>query len=107
MHIMLQLQLRHLNGRKLGHRPVKPLKISMSGFALSYTANMFILVILFDFCLLPAQLYYIIVYIREVESRVQIVDRCAPWKISNVRRTLLRMRCNFKRYVFASNIQAG
>jgi hypothetical protein len=32
----------------------KPLIFSMSGFALSYTANMFILMILYDFCLLPA-----------------------------------------------------
>jgi hypothetical protein len=55
----------------------------MSGLALSYTANMFILMILHDFCLLPAQFCYTIVYIRKVESRVQIADRCAPWKISN------------------------
>jgi hypothetical protein len=27
----------------------------MSGFALSYTANMFILMIVYDFCLLPTQ----------------------------------------------------
>jgi hypothetical protein len=33
----------------------KPLIFSMSGFALSCTANMFILMILYDFCLLPAQ----------------------------------------------------
>jgi hypothetical protein len=46
----------------------------MSGFALSYTMNMFILMILYDFCLLPAQFYYIIVYIGKVESHVQIVD---------------------------------
>jgi hypothetical protein len=31
----------------------KPLLFSMSAFALSYAANMFILVILYDFCLLP------------------------------------------------------
>jgi hypothetical protein len=51
----------------------------MYGFTLSYTANMFILMILYDFCLLPAQLSYITVYtsIRKVESRVQITDRRA------------------------------
>jgi hypothetical protein len=32
----------------------KPLVFSMSGFALSHTSNMFILMILYDFCLLPA-----------------------------------------------------
>jgi hypothetical protein len=37
--------------------------------------------ILYDFCLSPAQFYYIIVYERKVEIRVQIADRCAPWKI--------------------------
>jgi hypothetical protein len=61
----------------------KLLIFSMSGFALSYTANMFILMILYDFSLLPVQCCYIIVYIWKVESRVQFADRCAPWKISN------------------------
>jgi hypothetical protein len=55
----------------------------MPGFALSYTENIFILMILYDFYLLPAQFRYIIVYIRKVESRVQIADLWAPWKISN------------------------
>jgi hypothetical protein len=55
----------------------------MSGFALSYTASMFILMILYDFCLLLAQFCYIIVYTVKAESRVQIADRCAPWEISN------------------------
>jgi hypothetical protein len=36
----------------------------MSGFTLSYTANMFILIILYDFCLLSAHLCCIIVYGR-------------------------------------------
>jgi hypothetical protein len=55
----------------------------MSRFAFSYTANMFILMNLYDFCLFPSQLCYIIVYIWKVESCVQIADRYAPWKISN------------------------
>jgi hypothetical protein len=49
----------------------------MSDFALSYTANMFILMILYDFCLLSAHFCYTIVYIWKVESHVQIADRCA------------------------------
>jgi hypothetical protein len=36
----------------------KPLTFYMSGFAFSYTTNMFILIILYDFCLLPAQFCY-------------------------------------------------
>jgi hypothetical protein len=43
----------------------------------------FNLMIPYDFCLLPAQFYDIIVYIRKVENRVQIADPCAPWKIPN------------------------
>jgi hypothetical protein len=61
----------------------KPLIFSMSRFALSNAANMFNLMTLYDFCLLPAQFCYIIVHIRKVESRVQIVNLCATWKISN------------------------
>jgi hypothetical protein len=37
----------------------KPLIFSMSSFALSSTANMFVLMILYDFCLFPAQFCYI------------------------------------------------
>jgi hypothetical protein len=35
----------------------KPLIFSMFGFTLSYTTNMFILMILYDFCLLSAKFY--------------------------------------------------
>jgi hypothetical protein len=61
----------------------KPLIFSVSDFALSYNTNMFFLMNLYDFCLLLAQFCYIIVHIGKVESRVQIADRCAPWKTSN------------------------
>jgi hypothetical protein len=54
---------------------------SVSGFALSYAATLVILMILYDFCLLPAQFYYIIIYTWKVESCVEIVDLCAPWKV--------------------------
>jgi hypothetical protein len=33
--------------------------------------------------LVAAQFCYVIVYIRKVQSRVQIADRCAPWNISS------------------------
>jgi hypothetical protein len=75
---MLQWQLSDLTAAKF-----KPHIFPMSGFALSYAANIFILMILYDFCLLPAQFCYIIIYIRNVESRVQIADLCAPLKISS------------------------
>jgi hypothetical protein len=61
----------------------KPLIFPISGFALCYIANIYILMILYDICLLPAQVSYIIVYILKVESSVQIVDRRVPWKIVN------------------------
>jgi hypothetical protein len=50
----------------------KCLIFSMSGFALSYTENMFILIILYDFCWLPAQFYYVNLYIRKVEWLIQV-----------------------------------
>jgi hypothetical protein len=59
----------------------KPLIFSVSGFILSYAANMVILTIFNDLCLLPAQFCYIIVNIWKVESCVKIADKCAPWKI--------------------------
>jgi hypothetical protein len=37
----------------------------------------------YDFCLSPAQFYYIIVYKRKIESYMSIADWCAPWKISS------------------------
>jgi hypothetical protein len=61
----------------------KPFMFSVSGFALSYTANMFILMILYDFCLFRAQFCYIIVYIWKLKSCVKVANRWAPWNISN------------------------
>jgi hypothetical protein len=44
---------------------------------------MFTFMILYDLCLFLAQFGYVIVYIRKVELRVQISDRCAPGKIAS------------------------
>jgi hypothetical protein len=55
----------------------------MSGFAFTHAANTVILMILYGLRLLSTQFCYIIVYIQKVENRMKIVDRCAPWKISN------------------------
>jgi hypothetical protein len=81
----------------------KPLIFSVSGFALPYTENMFILMLLYDFCLLSVHICYIIVYILKAESCVQIADRCAPWKISNGAENFVCRRCNFKEYLWAQS----
>jgi hypothetical protein len=81
---MLQRQLSHLNNCTLDHRQVEASYVlSVSGFTMSYTANMFIIMVLYDLRLLPAKFYYTVVYIRKIESCVQIADLCAPWKISS------------------------
>jgi hypothetical protein len=59
-YLMLQRQLSHFNGRKLDSLQVYLLYF-LSGVVLSYAANMFILMILYDFCLSPAQFCYTIV----------------------------------------------
>jgi hypothetical protein len=63
----------------------KRLIFSVSGFALSCTTDIFILMILYDFRVSPAQFFYVVVilYIWKDESSVRIADRCAPWKISS------------------------
>jgi hypothetical protein len=58
----------------------KTLIFSVSGFALSYTTNIFILIILHDFYLSPAEFCYIIIYLWKIEICVQITDRCEPWQ---------------------------
>jgi hypothetical protein len=47
----------------------KPLIFSVSGFALSNVANIFIFMILDDFCLLPAQFCYVIINVRYIELK--------------------------------------
>jgi hypothetical protein len=88
--IMLILRVLCYNGTLVTWKVVtlttakfKPFIFAMSGFDLCYTANMFVLMILYDFCLLSAQFCYIIIYILKVENRLQIADQCALWKISN------------------------
>jgi hypothetical protein len=58
---MLQRQLSQFNSRKLDRRQFKPRTFSLFGFALSYAANIVILMILYDLCLLLAQFSYIII----------------------------------------------
>jgi hypothetical protein len=67
----------------------------MTGFALSYVAKLLILMILYDFYLLPVQFYYMILYIRKVESRAQIENRRAHGKISNGAENLVLQALQF------------
>jgi hypothetical protein len=78
----------------------KPFIFSTSGFTLSYAANVFILMILYDFCLLPAKCcywsyIYIYIYIWKVESSVQIMYLCTLWKISNGAENLILQALQF------------
>jgi hypothetical protein len=78
---MLQRKFSDLNAVISSAAKFKPLLFSVSGLPLSYTANTFILTILYDFCLLPAQFCHIVAYMRKVENSVQTADRFAPSKI--------------------------
>jgi hypothetical protein len=89
-YLMLQRQLSHLNATEF-----KPHIFSMPGFTLSFIANMFILVILYAFCLLPAHFCYAVVYIWKVDSCMQITDWCAPWKISSGMENLVLQAVQF------------
>jgi hypothetical protein len=51
----------------------------MPCFAFAYVTNIFILMILYDLRLLLLLFFYIIIYIRKVETRLQITGQCAPW----------------------------
>jgi hypothetical protein len=76
---------------------------SVSGFALPLCCAMYILMILYLLCLLPVQFCYIIVYIRKIESHVQIADGCAPWKVSSDAEDLFCRSCHFKTQATATN----
>lgn len=76
-HIMSILLILWYNGNSvtwivvhLANAELKPLIFSMSAFALSYAAHMFILMTLYDFCLLFAQFSFVITYIKKFESYV-------------------------------------
>jgi hypothetical protein len=63
-YVMLQRHFSHLTYVRLTTAKFKALIFFMSGFVLTYTANLFILMILYDFCLFPA-VSYIIIYKQE------------------------------------------
>jgi hypothetical protein len=53
----------------------KPLIFSMSGFAFSFIANMFILMIVYDFCLLPTCM----LSVRRPQNMLEWSERLANW----------------------------
>jgi hypothetical protein len=75
-------QFRHLNVVHMTAAKFKHLIFSVWGLALSNVANIFIFMILDDFCLLPALFSYVIINVRNLESHMHIADRSAPRKIS-------------------------
>jgi hypothetical protein len=50
---------------------------------MSYAVNMFNLIILYGYCLLPTQFVCNTLDTRKVESRVHMADRCATRKMSS------------------------
>jgi hypothetical protein len=96
-YLMLQRQLNHWTIVSLTTTEFKPLILSMSGFALSYTSNIFILMTLYDFCLLPAQFCYIIIYIGTLKAVCKSRTGVHLGKCPMMRRTLCCTHCNFKR----------
>jgi hypothetical protein len=57
---------------------LKLLVFSVSGFTSTNIAN-----ILYDFCLLPVWVCYVIVNIWNLESHVHIADLCVPRETAN------------------------
>jgi hypothetical protein len=83
----------------------RPLTFSMSGFAFSYTANTFILMILYEFCLnnfvISSYTWWRLKTVCKSRTSVHLGN------FPTVRRTLFCMRCNFEKYVTAAGSQAG
>jgi hypothetical protein len=52
--------------------------------------NIFIFMILCDFCLFP------IIYVWKFESHVQLANRCAPWKVANGSENLVLQALQFQ-----------
>jgi hypothetical protein len=68
----------------------------MSGFALSNVVNILILMILYDFCLLPAWFCYVIINIQNLESHMHITDQCMPRETTNGAENLILQALQFQ-----------
>jgi hypothetical protein len=85
----------------------KPLIFSVSVFALSNIAYIFIFMILVDFCLLLALFCYVIINVRNLESHMHIADRCAPREIASGAEYLILQALHFSKWFSAANSHAG
>jgi hypothetical protein len=83
----------------LDHHQAQVSLYFLCGFALPCATYMFILMILYDFCLLHAQFCYKIVCICNVESHMHL------GKFPMVRRTLFCKHCNLKRDLGTKNAE--
>jgi hypothetical protein len=82
----------------------KPLTFSVSGFALSNVANIFIFMILDDFCLLPTWFYYVIINVRHMKSLMHIANRCALRKIANGAENFILQSLQFQKVTFCRKV---
>jgi hypothetical protein len=74
----------------------EPLIFSVWSLALSNVTNIFIFMILDDFCLLPAKFCYVIINARNLESHMHIADRCVPRKIADGAENLILQALQFQ-----------
>jgi hypothetical protein len=74
----------------------KPLIFPVLGFSLSNIANIFILMILNDFWLLPALFCYLIINVRNLESHMHITNQYAPQETANSAENLILQALQFQ-----------
>jgi hypothetical protein len=88
---------------------LKPLIFSVSGFRFSDVANVFVFIILYDFCLLSAQCRCVVINVRRLETYeyVQPLDRYAPTKFTNGEKNFVLQGLQFQKVGSAANSQAG
>jgi hypothetical protein len=79
----------------------------MVGLALSNIANIFIFMILDDFCLLPAWFCHVIIDLQNLESHMHTVDRCTPLKIDNSVENLILQALQFQKMSFCHKVPGG
>jgi hypothetical protein len=85
----------------------KPLIFSVLGFALSNISNIFIFMILDDFCLLPALFCYVIINVWNLESHMQIADQCAPREFANCAENLILSALQLQEMSFCRKFPGG
>jgi hypothetical protein len=80
---------------------VKPLIFLVSGFSFSSV------LILYDLCLLPAKFRYVIINILYLESYVQLMDWCAPWKFTSGVENLVLQALQFQKVGICRKFPCG